>query len=352
MKKLLLCLLALALAAALLPAIPFFFTTEDRPPSSEAGSLPAADDGETPPAQSSQPPERQAAGVKLPAYYRVLETDSGRLLRVEPLEYLVGVAAAELPASAPKEVKIAQMVAAHSYALTVMAAPLKNGASSSEAQISSDPARHQGYLTPAQRKTLYGDSFEKNEAALQEAAEEAVCWLLTSDGETLLPAAYHSCSAGRTEDAKNIWGQSVPCLVPTDSSADLSAPQYSQQKVISRTEAEAVLKEKLAAKELPGSPEGWIRVDEVSPSGTVLQASVLEKNYPGTELRRWFSLASACFSVRYDSAEDAFVFDTKGSGHGVGMSQYGAMQLAEAGKNWREILGHYYPGAVLVEVGQ
>ncbi len=351
MKKLLFCLLALALAAALLPALPLLFTPADMPQEAGTSSLLPAEE-KTPAASTSQPPERQAAGTALPAYYRVLETSSQRVLRVEPMEYLMGVAAAELPASAPEAAKIAQMVAAHSYALTVMAAPLKNGGAASEAQISNDPARHQGYLTPEQRKALYGDGFDEAEAALRAAAEQAVCWLLTTDGETLLPAAYHSCSAGQTEDAKNVWGQSVPCLVPADSAADKSAPQYSQQKTVPRPEMEAILKEKLAVKELPGSPESWISIEETSPSETVLKASVLGTGYTGVELRRWFSLASACFSVHYDSAADAFIFDTKGSGHGVGMSQYGAEKLAESGKNWQEILGHYYPGAVLVEVGR
>ena len=126
MKKLLFCLLALALAAALLPALPLLFTPADMPQEAGTSSLLPAEE-KTPAASTSQPPERQAAGTVLPAYYRVLETSSQRVLRVDPLEYLMGVAAAELPASAPEAAKIAQMVAAHSYALTVMAAPLKQG---------------------------------------------------------------------------------------------------------------------------------------------------------------------------------------------------------------------------------
>ena len=51
----------------------------------------------------------------------------------------------------------------------------------------------------------------------------------------------------------------------------------------------------------------------------------------------------------YDAGENAFAFTTRGYGHGVGLSQYGAKAMAEQGKSWREILEWYFPGCEVVE---
>ena len=62
-------------------------------------------------------------------------------------------------------------------------------------------------------------------------------------------------------------------------------------------------------------------------------------------LRQALGLRSTCFTVRYESG--AFCFTTKGYGHGVGLSQWGAKALAEQGQNFADILAHYYPGTSL-----
>ena len=137
MKKLLLRLGALALLIVLLPLPAVLQPSEPR---KEASSAP-----DTASYAASAPFLQQ----ELPAYYRVLETGSGRILKVSPKEYLKGTAAAELPAGWHRETVIAQMVASHSYALTVMAQMLPE-----TPQISDDPTRHQGYLTEEERRTL------------------------------------------------------------------------------------------------------------------------------------------------------------------------------------------------------
>ena len=59
-------------------------------------------------------------------------------------------------------------------------------------------------------------------------------------------------------------------------------------------------------------------------------------------MRSALDLRSAAFDVRYEP--DEIVITTKGYGHGVGMSQYGADAMAAEGSSWREIISHYYPG--------
>ena len=78
-------------------------------------------------------------------------------------------------------------------------------------------------------------------------------------------------------------------------------------------------------------------------SGYVEKLCVGELCKSGREIREAFSLRSSSF--RIVESEEGFVFITKGSGHGIGMSQYGALGMALEGKNYREILQYYYQGA-------
>ncbi|MBR6789716.1 MAG: hypothetical protein IKM31_02470, partial [Oscillospiraceae bacterium] len=225
MKKLLLSLALLAAFTLLLPALAL------PGPASPAGSSAAP---AVPPSPSA--PAETAEDALLPAYYRVHETSSDRILKVSPAEYLKGTAAAELPASFAAETVIAQMVASHSYALTVLAA-------ADPPVISDDPTRHQGYLTREERKKLYGDAFDARESLLDAAAAEALPWILTSDGESILPAVFHSCSSGSTESAENVWGRAVPCLSAVESPGDLTAPGYRQDFAFPMQEAMDILAE-------------------------------------------------------------------------------------------------------------
>lgn len=335
MKKLLIRLTAILLLMVLLPAVPLL---KDRPPEgiSSAASGESEENG-FPESQSGKEPSEQ---LTLPPYYRVLETDSDRILKVTPQEYLMGAAAAELPSSAPLQALIAQMVASHSYALTVMAADPDSP------WISDDPAVHQGYLTPEKRRTLYGDALKEQEALLTEAASQAVGWLLTTDGEQLLPAAFHGCSAGKTESAEHVWGSAVPCLTAVDSPWDQSAPDFQRETVFSKEELRQILQQHCPDGDDTLPWEDWLRVDACSPSGTVLRATAWGISCTGQEIRSWLSLPSACFTLQWE--EGALHITTRGKGHGVGMSQYGAMQMALSGSSWQDILAHYYPGSQLI----
>ena len=65
------------------------------------------------------------------------------------------------------------------------------------------------------------------------------------------------------------------------------------------------------------------------------------------QVRDKLSLRSNCFDVEYKDGE--YIFEVRGHGHGVGMSQYGADYMARQGSTWQEIIGHYYPGTVISE---
>lgn len=97
--------------------------------------------------------------------------------------------------------------------------------------------------------------------------------------------------------------------------------------------------------DLSGDPGSWIRDMAADSAGSVTQITVGGVTVRGSGLRTILGLRSACFD--YELQEGKLVFFVTGYGHGVGMSQYGANAMAEAGADYREILTHYYTGVTI-----
>ena len=96
---------------------------------------------------------------------------------------------------------------------------------------------------------------------------------------------------------------------------------------------------------LSGGTEGWIRDTALTEDGRVASAVVGGVTVSGKELRSLYALRSTAFTVEADGS--SVTFRVTGYGHGVGMSQYGANELARQGKPWREILQWYYTGVTI-----
>lgn len=238
-------------------------------------------------------------------------------------EYLVGVVLAEMPADFELEALKAQAVAARTYAVKAMEQGGKHG----DGSVCMDYTCCQAYLSPAQ--------YTGNPARVQQAVQETAGEVLTYDGE-LIEAVFFSCSGGRTEDAKAVWGTSFPYLNAADSP---ETEDYGEECFFTRSELETLL-----AVSLPDSPAEWFTEMHLTDGGGVETVTVGERRWKGTELRRLLGLRSTVMTVVPES--DGVVISTVGYGHRVGMSQYGAEAMAADGKGYRQILAHYYQGAV------
>lgn len=279
--------------------------------------------------------------------YRVLDAESGKITEVPVRDYVIGAVCAEMPASFGEEALKAQAVAAHTYAERRR---LIERSSPSEglhgADFSNDTGKFQGFFTKERAKESFGDKFDENYKKISKAVDSVLPYIITYD-EAPIIAAFHSMSAGFTESAENVWGAHVDYLVEVDSRSDLTAPHFRENKEFEKTELKAVLEASFPDVSLGENIKDWLAVQEVSDSGTVLTASVGDLTVSGGELRDALGLRSASFEV--SAAGDKAVITTKGFGHGVGMSQYGANAMAAEGKSWREILSHYYPNCVISE---
>ena len=254
--------------------------------------------------------------------YKVLDVATGEILEVPVREYVIGAVCAEMPASFHSEALKAQAVAAHTYAerqrMHEREAPTPELMG---ADFSNDTSRYQGYFTEKKKKKVLGADFEKNYSRISECADEVIDYIITYKDEPII-SAFHSMSSGMTESAENVWGTAVDYLVPVDSEYDLNAPKYTDEIRYSREVMQYKLENAFQGVELGENMVGWLVVREVSDQGTVLHADVGNMSVTGNDVRNALSLRSPCFEVKYEG--DEAVITTKGFGHGVGMSQYGA----------------------------
>ena len=298
-------------------------------PSAPASSA-AAPEPETPDAASLPPSDRDSET------FLIADQSDGAVVSVPRRDYLIGAAAAEMPLTWPDEALKAQIVAAHSYALYCR----DHASAANGSWLSADPARRQGYLTDAVLHSYWGTDYEANHARLSSLVDSVLGDVLCYDGAAA-GTSYFALSNGRTEASENVWGTAVPYLIPVDSSTDQNADNYIYTVSFSAAQLQQLLTGLGLAPDL-SAPESWFGEAALTPSGYVASLPVCGQTVTGPALRKALGLRSACFTVQYQNG--SFFFTTRGYGHGVGMSQWGAKAMAEQGASYADILAHYFPG--------
>ena len=336
MKKafLLLCTLLLVLGCAL-PLAAYHLTRAVLGPAVSTVRLPLSS-----PESTASAPEISAAYAGDADRFLIQDASTGQVLELSRREYLIGAVAAEMPVSWPDEALKAQIVAAHSYALYCR----DHASAANGSWLSADPARRQGYLTDAVLHSYWGTDYEANYARLSALADAVLSDVLCYDGAAA-GTSYFAISNGRTEASENVWGSALPYLVPVDSSTDLSADNYEVTLTLSAPQVQQLLSSGLGISADSAAPERWFGATTLTASGYAASLPVCGQTVSGTALRRALGLRSACFNIRYQ--DGSFLITTKGYGHGVGLSQWGAKALAEQGWTYEAILTHYFPGTQL-----
>lgn len=295
------------------------------------------------------PEEPPADALSVLPSFRILDETTGQVAEIPAADYVAGAIAAEMPASYEEDALIAQGLAAYTNAHYLAA--LRRAEPPEElkgADFSADPSKRLGYVTDDTMKAMWGDHYKAYREKITQAAEKAMRYLITYEGQPIV-AAYFAISAGQTtEDAGNVWEGPLPYLIPADSHWDQEAAGYHSTVTITAAE----LRKKLTAQSiLTGQkPEEWLKVLTRSEAGYVTAVQAGDRVLTGQQLRTLLGLRSAAFTVEYKN--ELFTFDVLGYGHGVGLSQAGAQYLAQHGKNYQEILLHYYPGAALTPAAQ
>ncbi len=299
------------------------------------------------PTEGESSGETADSAPELLTEFRVLDIATGEVLTVPVREYVIGAVCAEMPASFEPEALKAQAVAAHTYAQRqAMISRSQENEALQGADFSNDPACYQAYCTEEEIRELYGEHYEEYYSKVADAVDAVLAEVLVYEDEPII-AAFHAMSSGTTESAEHVWGTDVAYLQSVESASDTEAPQYSQSVTYTEDETAQRLEAAHSGLTLGNDAGDWFGKPVVSDAGTVLQVTVGNSIFTGQEIRQIFSLRSAVFEVAY--SDGSFTFTTRGYGHGVGMSQYGANAMAKEGADYREILAHYYPGTELTE---
>ena len=255
--------------------------------------------------------------------------------------YLPGVVAAEMPVSFETEALKAQAVAARTYILDRAAHPVE---AHPEAAVCDDPGCCCAWISEDAMRENWGREFRRSRAKIRAAVRETAGQRLIYAGEPIR-AVFHSASAGRTESSEALWGP-LPYLVSVESpetAADV--PGFETEVRLTPEELRAAVSAAYPDIALPEDPAAWLGEAGTDASGRVSSLAIGDQTVSGAEARALFSLRSTAFTVSF--ADGEFVFTVRGSGHGVGMSQYGANVMAKNGASYAEILAHYYPGTTL-----
>ena len=304
-----------------------FFRAEDTPSPS-----PAVQETE------AAPPAPIENGEDAPVSVRLL--CGGETQSMPMQEYLVGVVAAEMPASFAPDALKAQAVAARTYAIYCM-----DSHRHKDADVCASSACCQAWISRDAMKKNWGESFEEKLRRISDAVSETEGEYLCYDGKAVF-AAFHSSSAGKTEASGEVWS-ALPYLVSVESpeSAE-SVPNFESVVEISPLDFRDTILYAHPDADFTGEEQTWIGEITRDDSDRVKRAVLGGAELSGTELRALFSLRSTCFELEY--TDGIFRFTVLGFGHGVGMSQYGAQVMAQSGVSFRDILAHYYPGTTLV----
>ena len=306
-------------------------------PEAEA-PVPSAAESTAPEADSAPAPLAASAGEPAPDSITVL-TDGGAVT-MDMQEYLVGVVAAEMPASFQEEALKAQAVAARTYAM-YCALGQKHG----EAQVCTDYTCCQAWQSEEALRQKWGGDYDACSQKIRAAVEATAGQYLSYEGQPVF-AAFHSSSAGATEDCGQVWNPS-PYLVSVSSPETAEdVPNFVSTVDCTPLDFRDTLLYAHPEADFTGEESGWIGEVRLDGSGRVASAVLGGVSMKGTELRQLFGLRSTAFCLEYTG--ESFRFTVTGYGHGVGMSQYGANVMAREGGTYTGILAHYYPGTVLV----
>lgn len=245
-------------------------------------------------------------------------------------EYLVNVVGAEVPALFDMEALKAQAIASRTFALY------------EETTRGYVTTGDQAYNSLATFQSKWQDNYNTYLAKIKKAVSTTKNLIMTYENN-LIKSYFYAMSNGYTTTSLSVFNEELPYLndiLPTLDSPNTKLFQVT--KTVSKTEFCDTLNIDCTHLKINN-----ITIDT---SNRVEIISINDTQYTGIDIRKKFNLRSTDFTIEEDN--DNIVFTTKGYGHGVGMSQYGANTMAKNGSNYEEILKYYYQGVEIKEYNQ
>lgn len=278
---------------------------------------------------------------------KIYFTEQKQIREFTMQEYMVGAVMAQMPADYEPAALQAQAVLAHTYALYRMNAEKSRPTAELYGALMSDDRKlYQAFFTPEQAKEFYKDDYEKAHKKVVDAVNNVSDKLLTYEDKPVV-IAFHAVSDGFTRSAKDAWGQDIPYLTSVESKPDTLLKQ-----AVTKTEfTSSQFREKLSKSyndiKFSDNIHSWLNITKTGEHGLVTEISVCGKKIDAQGFCEVLDLASQSFA--FETSGDKFIFTCRGLGHLVGMSQYGANEMAKQGQSCDQILTHYFTGCKICE---
>lgn len=263
-----------------------------------------------------------------------IKKENNEIITIELEEYIIGVLAGEMPVSFNIEALKAGAVASRSYVLKKM----KNNTKNYDVV---DTVMNQVYLDDIKLKEKYGENYKelikKIETAIMSTKGEYLSY-----NDEIVEALFFSTSTGKTENVEEVFSEYLPYLRSVDSSWDSEvSPIFTETNTFSLDE----FYEKL---EIPKNSKLEYQILETTSTGRIKKIKINDIELTGSEFAKKLGLKSNYFEILVFDAN--VLITTKGYGHGVGMSQYGAEAMAKKGYKYDEILKYYYQNVEIKKI--
>ncbi|MBQ9314056.1 MAG: stage II sporulation protein D [Clostridia bacterium] len=312
--------------------------------------IPSMINGKTSKVANSKESEKEVQGVgknnktnvdALPTgKIKLLLTESNQVVEMNLEDYLKGVLIGEVPVTYEMEALKAQAVVARTYTLY----KLKNAITKHEqgADMCDDINCCQAYKTKEYAFASWDDNEENEKWAKYENAVNATAGEVILYNKELINAFFHAHSGGTTENVKYLWSKNeIPYLVSVPGNEGYI---YQDTKSFTKTELAELLKSDVANI----SGEIQFEIKDYTGSGRVNHIAVNGIDLDGARFRSLLGIKSTNF--RIEESGDNIIFFTVGYGHGIGMSQEGANQMALDGNSYVDIIKHYYTGVEVAKL--
>ncbi len=294
----------------------------------------ATDVGKTPVRVSSSGAYINVDGKAYRGAIEIRKKSNGRLLVINDLDleaYLLGVVAAEIPSDWEMETLKAQAVASRTYALY---------------QKQNAGRRPYHILATVDSQMYLGRRGERKRAT--EAVEETQGLVITYR-DKVIPAFYHASCGGHTENALELWGIDEPFLKGVDCDCqNISKYGIWEKRFTTAGVIRALRREGFRLADI-----GSVEMGDLTPAGRVknviFRHSGRATSVPSETIRAalgYSNIPSIFFEPELMDQE--VVFSGRGLGHGIGLCQWGAKEMARNGADYKAILSHYYPGTAVV----
>jgi len=265
--------------------------------------------------------------------YAFVPLPGGRkgLINAVPLDdYLYGVISSELSPDWPKATLEAQAIVARTYVVSKMQPDKMYDV------IATDSDQRYGAIA--------------SESVEGRAAVDSTAGTIVAYNGIPAHTAFSACCGGRTADPKDVWGSELPYLKSFVDPHCTGTPEYRWAAIVSYGTLQRTLDLARA-----GTLHG-VELKNVTPSGRPRSivfegsASTVEVSTGAFRAAAGTTLVRSTFLRNVSAGPDGLTISGNGSGHGVGMCQWGARGMADKGAAARDIVAFYFPNTTLKRV--